>query len=148
MATTEAENEKLVRDFHERVLTENDLDAAEELLAEAYVERNPLLPDGEIRGRENMVAFWADMFEAVSDMSVTEEEVLATGAAVVTRHVGRGTHDGEFMGMEPTGKAFEVRGIDLYHVEDGRLAEGWVAIDTLGMMRQLGVVPEPPGGQR
>lgn len=144
MATTEGENERLVQEFHRRVLTESDLDAAQELLAEDYVEHNPILPGGKVEGRENMVAFWADMFEGVPDLSITEEEVVATGNRVVTRHIGRGTHDGEFIGIDPTGNQFEIDGMDLYHIEDGKIAEAWVVMDTLGMMQQLGVVPEAP----
>lgn len=142
MPTERPKNEQIVREFHRQVLTENDLDAVEELLAEDYVEHNPVLPDGKIRGRENMAAFWADMFEGVSDLSITEEEVVSAGNTVVTRHVGRGTHDGEFMGIEPTHNSFEIDGIDLYHIVDGKIAEGWVVIDSLGMMQQLEVVPE------
>lgn len=144
MPTKTTEGEQLVRDFHRRVLTDNDLDAAEELLAEDYVEHNPMLPDGEIRGRENMIAFWADMFDGVSDLAITEDEVVSAGNRVVTRHVGRGTHDGEFMGIEPTGNTFEIDGIDCYHIEDGKIAEGWVVVDSLGMLQQLGVVSDLP----
>lgn len=142
--TTEEENEDLVRAFHERVLTENDLGAAEELLAEDYVEHNPVLPDGEIRGRENMIEFWRELFEGASDLSITEREMVCEGDTVVSRTVARGIHDGEFMGLPPTGNEFEVPGMDLYHVEDGEIVEAWVAVDSLGMMEQLGAV-EPPG---
>lgn len=133
---------RLVREFHRRILTEHDLEAADELLAPGYVEHNPVLPDGAIHGREKMVAFWSEMFEGVSDLAITEEEIVTTGDRVVTRHVGAGVHDGHFLGLEPTGNRFEIDGMDLYHVEDGRLAEGWVVIDALGMMQQLGALPE------
>lgn len=144
MATTKAENEQLVQEFHRRILTENDFSAADELLAEDYVEHNPMLPEGRIEGREKMVEFWADMFKGSSDLSITERELISDGDTVASRTVGHGTHDGEFMDLEPTGTEFEVNGMDFYHIQDGKIAEAWVCVDSLGLMEQLGAT-EPPG---
>jgi len=144
MTTTdqsEAENIDIVSEFHQRVLSEKDLDAVEDLLAEDYVEHNPALPDGELRGRENLVEFWEGLFEAFPDLWISEEDVFAEGDTVVTRHVGRATHEGEFMDLEPTGNEFEIDGIDIYRIEDGKLAESWISLDMFGMMQQLGVIP-------
>lgn len=146
MATEELEPERVVQEFHRRILSEQDLDAAEDLLTPDYVEHNPILPDGVIRGRDEMVAFWSEMFDGVSDMEITEQEIVSEGNTVVTRHTGRGRHDGEFMGIEPTGESFEMEGIDLYHVEDGKLTEAWVAMDSMQLLEQLGVAPEAPVG--
>jgi predicted ester cyclase len=142
--TTEADNKELVRTFHEQVLTEKNLDAVEDLFARDYVEHNPALPDGEMRGRDNIVQFWTGLFEAFPDLSVTEEDGIAEGDMIATRHIGRGTHEGAFMDLEPTGNEFEIEGIDLYRIEGGKIVESWVSLDMLGMMQQLGVV-EPPG---
>ncbi len=144
MATTdnsESANIAIVEDFHQRVLTEKDLGAAEDLIAEDYVEHNPALPDGELRGRENLVEFWSQLFDAFPDLWISEEDAFAEGDTVVTRHVGRATHEGEFMDLEPTGKEFEIDGIDIYQIEDGKLAESWISLDMMGMMQQLGVIP-------
>jgi steroid delta-isomerase-like uncharacterized protein len=144
MATTdqtEAANIEVVREFHQRVLTEKDLDAAEELIAEDYVEHNPALPGGELAGRENLVEFWQQLFEAFPDLWIKEEDAFAEGETVVTRHVGRGTHEGAFMDLDPTGNEFEIDGIDVYVVEDGRITESWISLDMFGLMQQLGVIP-------
>lgn len=143
MTTTdqsEVEHIDIVSEFHQRVLTEKDLDAVEDLVAEDYVEHNPALPDGVLRGRENLVEFWAGLFEAFPDLWISEEDAFAEGDTVVTRHVGRGTHEGEFMDLEPTGREFEIDGIDVYRIEDGKLAESWINLDMMGMMQQLGVI--------
>jgi steroid delta-isomerase-like uncharacterized protein len=144
MATTdqtEAANIEVVREFHQRVLTEKDLDAAEELIAEDYVEHNPALPGGELAGRENLVEFWQQLFEAFPDLWIKEEDAFAEGETVVTRHVGRGTHEGAFMDLDPTGNEIEIDGIDVYVVEDGRLTESWISLDMFGLMQQLGAIP-------
>lgn len=150
MGTTdnrEAKNIELVSEFHQRVLTEKDLDAVEDLLAADYVEHNPAFPDGVLSGRENLVAFWEGLFEAFPDLWIEEADAFADGDTVVTRHVGRATHEGEFMDLEPTGREFEIDGIDVYRIEDGKLAESWISLDMLGMLQQLGAIPteEEPG---
>lgn len=144
MATTEnseANQIDVVREFHQRVLTEKDLDVVEALVAEAYVEHNPALPDGVLRGREPIVEFWEELFEAFPDLWIKEEDAFAEGDTVVTRHVGRGTHKGEFMGLEPTGNEFEIEGIDVYRIEGGKIAESWINLDMFGMLRQLDAIP-------
>lgn len=140
---TETRNADLVREFHEAVLTEKDLGAAEELLDPGYVEHNPALPGGEIRGRDTMIDFWTGLFEAFPDLSITEEDVLVEGDTVVTRHTGRATHEGEFMDLEATGNDFIVDGISVYRIEAGRIAEAWISLDMLGMLQQLGAMPAP-----
>ncbi len=144
MATTDRstdENIEVVREFHQRVLTEKDLDAVEDLVAEDYVEHNPAFPDGVLRGREHLIEFWEGLFDAFPDLWIKEEDAFAEGDTVVTRHVGRGTHEGAFMDLEPTGEEFEIDGIDIYVVEDGKLAESWISLDMFGLMQQLGVIP-------
>lgn len=138
---TEAENIEVVREFHQRVLTEKDLDAAENLIADDYLERNPALPGGQLQDRENLVEFWEGLFDAFPDLWIKEEDAFAEGDTVVTRHVGRGTHQGAFMDLEPTEQEFEIDGIDVYVVEDGKIAESWISLDMFGMMQQLGVIP-------
>jgi predicted ester cyclase len=52
-----------------------------------------------------------------------------------------GTHVGDFLGIPPTGKAFTFRGIDMYRVRDGKIAEHWNVVDMLGFCQQVGAVP-------
>ena len=93
------------------------------------------------RGRETLVEFWKGLFEAFPDLWIDEEDAFAEGDTVVTRHVGRGTHEGAFMDLEATGNEFEIDGIDIFRVEDGKIAESWISLDMMGMMQQLGVIP-------
>ena len=60
---------------------------------------------------------------------------------VETRFVGRGTHQGEILGLPPTGNAVEIRGINIMQIVDGKNVEEWDAFDTLSLMQQLGTVP-------
>lgn len=78
---------------------------------------------------------------AYPDTHFTVEDQIAEGDKVVTRWTGRGTHQGELMGVAPTGNEVTVRGIEIDRIVGGRIEETWVNYDTSGMMQQLGVVP-------
>jgi predicted ester cyclase len=75
---------------------------------------------------------------AFSDAHITLDDVIVQGDKVVTRWTGRGTHDGNLMGIPPTGTSVEFTGIRIFRVADGQIVEGWVDWDTFGLMRQLG----------
>jgi predicted ester cyclase len=81
--------------------------------------------------------------DSFSDLHFTVEDMVAEGDKVVYRYSVRGTHKGSFMGIAPTGEQFAVTGIHIYRVADGKLQEEWENWDMLGLMRQLGVIPQP-----
>ncbi len=82
------------------------------------------------------------------DLHFTIEDMVAEGDKVAYRYSVRGTHQGDFMGIAPTGKQFAVTGIHTYRVGDGKLQEDWVNWDTLRLLRQLGVLPEAAQGKK
>ena len=63
----------------------------------------------------------------------------------VTRFTARGTHQGDWMGIAPTGKQVTIPGIAIHRITGGRIVENWLSMDMLGALQQLGVVP--PLGQ-
>jgi steroid delta-isomerase-like uncharacterized protein len=71
------------------------------------------------------------------------QEMFSTGDRVVTRWIGRGTHRGELMGLEPTGNTIAVEAISVHRIADGKIAEDWTVWDALGLLQQLGAVPAP-----
>ena len=71
------------------------------------------------------------------------EDMIAEGDKVVTRKPFHGTHEGEFMGMPPTGRRVSMELIDIVRISEGRVVEHWSMGDNLGMMQQLGVIPRP-----
>jgi predicted ester cyclase len=80
---------------------------------------------------------------AFPDVHITIEEQIAEGDKVVSRWTDRGTHQGEFMGIAPTGKRIEYTGISIDRIADGKIVESLLESDRLGLMRQLGAVTEP-----
>ena len=80
---------------------------------------------------------------ASPDTRVTIEDLIAEGDKVVCRFTASGTHQGEFMGIPPTGKQFTIMEIRIYRITGWKIVECWGLFDEMGMMRQLGLVPPP-----
>ena len=135
------ENEALVRRFVDDIVNGENYDLAEELFAESYVRHDPTMGEGEgQRGPAAFVAAVEPMRDAFPDLEMTIDHLIATGEEVAFRATERGTHEGEFMGIEPTGTEVEVAGIAMHRIENGKVAETWAVWDVLGLLGQLGVI--------
>jgi predicted ester cyclase len=128
------ENKALVRREQEELWNHTgNLDAAEELFASDYAEA----------AKQEA----ADFRQGFPDVVSTIEDLIAEGDKVVARWRARATHQGDYMGIPPTGKGVEFTGISVYHIEGGKIAQSWTAEDELGLMRQIGAVSEPGQAQ-
>lgn len=114
----------------------------EEAVSESYVGYDPSQPEP-IRGREGVRANFQQYIDAFTDARITVDDQIAEGDKVATRWTGRGTHTGEFAGITATGKDITVSGLTISRLEGGMIVEEWTTWDTLGMLVQLGAVPEP-----
>lgn len=139
--STPEENKHIARLFPEEVATAGKTERIDDLCTEDVVEHGPL---GERRGREELKEQSQAVQAAFPDVSVTVEDAVAEGDTVAQRLTFRGTHEGEFMGMEPTGNEVEIANMLFTRIKDGRIAERWLLADTFGLLHQLGVV-DPPG---
>jgi steroid delta-isomerase-like uncharacterized protein len=122
---------------------EGNLGVIDELVAPDYVGHDPSQPD--LVGPDGVRGFITTYLSAFPDGRITIDEQLAEGDLVATRWTGRGTHQGELMGIPATGKQVTVAGVTLSRLKDGKVVEEWSNWDTLGMLQQLGVVPELAG---
>lgn len=134
------QNKKLVRRLIEEVWNRGNFAVADELVASDYVGHTQ--PD-ETYGPEGYKQFFATLREAFPDLQFTVEDQIAEGDRVVTRWTARGTHQGEFQGIPPTGKQASVTGITVKRLANGKLVEGWTNADMLGLLQQLEAVPAP-----
>ena len=82
------------------------------------------------------------VYEAFPDFHHKIEDLIAEGDRVVVRYTGSGTQKGEFMGVAPTGKEVTLGAIAIYRFAKGKIVEGWEQVDLLGMMQQLGALPQ------
>ena len=135
-------NKEIVRRLVNGVWADRNLAIVDELIAPDYVGHDPTQPEP-IRGPEGYKQFVGMYQAAFEDGMVTIDDEIAEGDLVVTRWTGRGTHPGELMGIAPTGKEVTVSGITISRLANGKIAEDWELMDALGMMIQLGAVPQP-----
>jgi steroid delta-isomerase-like uncharacterized protein len=135
------ENKTVIRRFLEEIFEGGNLELVDELFAPDYVLHDPSVP-GEVEGPEAMKQYINMYRTAFPDTRFTVEDQLAEGDEVVTRWTGEGTHEGELMGIPPTGQRVTVTGIEFDRVSGGKMQETWVNYDALNMMQQLGVVPQ------
>jgi steroid delta-isomerase-like uncharacterized protein len=75
------------------------------------------------------------------DLEGTLEDQAAEDDKVVNRYTGQGTHQGEFLGVAPTGKGVELSGVTIHRISGGKIVEAWDFYDGLGLLRQLGAMP-------
>jgi steroid delta-isomerase-like uncharacterized protein len=136
------ENKALVRRSFEEVFNQGNLDAVEEIFASDHVLHDPSSPE-EIRGTEGMRHYVSMYRTAFPDLQQSIEDQFAEGEKVATRLTGRGTHQGDLMGIAPTGNRVEAPGIVINRISGGKIAESWANYDAMGMMQQLGVIPQP-----
>lgn len=139
------ENKSIARRFIEEVINRQDLELADALIVEDYVHHDPSLPPELQRGRENYKKLFAMFLAAFPDLHGTIEGLVAEDDRVATRARWQGTHRGELQGIAATGKHVDFGFLQIQRIEGGKIAEGWVIFDSLGMMQQLGVIPVPEG---
>jgi steroid delta-isomerase-like uncharacterized protein len=138
------ENKALARRSWE-VVTEASLDTLKDALAEVYADDFILHEAGEdIVGIEGLTQFVSMMRSAFPNLRITLEDDMAEGDRVVTRWIGQGTHQGELMGIAPTGNQVTMTGITMHRIEDTKIVEEWSNWDALGLMHQIGAVPPSP----
>jgi steroid delta-isomerase-like uncharacterized protein len=136
-----AQNKAVARRFYD-AWNARDLDAFDDIMAPDAENHDPQNPFSEMRGPQGAKREAEMYHSAYSDARIEVHEQIAEGDLVVTRWTGKGTHDGELMGIPPTGKWAEVTGITIDRIADGKIVESWNCFDALGMMQQLGAIPE------
>jgi predicted ester cyclase len=136
-------NKQVVRRLFAEDLSEPDparrAVVAEEIFAPDFYD--PTNPPGMQHGLDGHTALVNLFSGAFPDMRWTVDDLLADGDKVVARTTMVGTHQGEFFGIPPTGRAVTVGGIHILTLRDGKVVLHQGVNDDLGFMRQLGVVP-------
>ena len=122
------------------------LDFIDEVIDSSYVYHDPSTPDLGT-GPEGYKARMKLYETAFPDMKFSVEDAFAEGNRVVLRWQASGTHNGVLLGIPPTGKATSGPGMSILHFKNGKVVEDYCIWDTLGMLRQLGVIPAAAIGQ-
>ena len=137
--STEQNKALLHRIFDE--WNKHNLAGIDELCAPDYVAHGAL-PPGFSPDRASLRQLRIALWTAFPDMHATVENLIAEGDKVASRWTLRGTHQGDLMGIPPTGKHVSFTGMEIDRIEDDKFVETWGSMDTLGFMQQLGVIPQ------
>jgi len=124
-----------------RAFDDGDLQAEAAARAADFAAHVPGVP--EPLDGEGWRQFIGAFFGGFPDMRLVVEDIVAAGDRVAVRWTFQGTHQGEFLGIPPTGKQVTMSAIEINRVHDGKVAEHWVQFDQLGLLRQLGAIPSP-----
>lgn len=134
------ESATIARRWTEDALDRHELDILDEFVAADLIHHAGLYVD-EI-GRDALKNDLGALIASFPDVRFTADVVVATEDRAAVRWTGRGTNDGEFQGQPPTGASVEFSGINVYRIACGEIIEGWSEPDSLGLLRQLGIIPE------
>ena len=131
------ENKAFMRRWIEGV-NQGNLEVLDELCIPDFVYHNA---SQTMQGLEAFKQLLSMYLTAIPDLHLTQEDVIAEGDRVVTRQTYRGTHQGNLMGIPPTGKQLTLTGMAITRIASGKVVEQWANNDDLGLLQQLGVVP-------
>ena len=128
-----------VRRFFDEVWNKGNVVATEAFLAPEFVSHNTF--DVRIVGPREYGEAVTDYRSAFPDLHTTLEDVLVDGDRVVVRGIDRGTHRGDYMGFPASGRQVTTTWIEIFRMENGKAAEGWLESDSATLRNQL--VAEP-----
>jgi steroid delta-isomerase-like uncharacterized protein len=113
----------------------------DEVYAPNFVQHEP--EPQKVNSREALKQYVDAYLTAFPDLQLSIEDLIAEGDKVVWRFNSTGHQNGPFMGMPPTGRTGSITGIVIFRLQDSRIVEGWVNIDLLGLLQQIGAIPMP-----
>src|SRR5437764_8382799 len=138
--TTEDNRAWIRRYFLDEVWNKGNVALVPKLFAPDCPVHDPTIAG--ISGPDGVIRFVTTCRMAFPDLQLTIEDQVAEGNKVATRFTLRGTHTGRFLDIAPTGKQVTVTGMNIARVVDGKIVESWPLRDDLGLLHQLGAIPQ------
>ena len=138
--TVEA-NKEMVRRIPTEIFDEGNTGLVDEIFAEDFIGHAPPTP-GKLPGPEGFKQLVKAFRTGFPDLNHPEVQIIGQGDTVVARLTGTGTHEGEFIGIEPTHESMEVTAMEMYRIEAGKISKAWLNVDMLGLLQQIGMGPE------
>jgi steroid delta-isomerase-like uncharacterized protein len=134
----------VARSYFEELTNKQDVGFADQLFTQDIAFYDPaIVPDGEAHGHAEVKQFFSVFFKVFPDVHFEIDDFLAEGDRAAIRFTWTGTHRTEFLGVELKERHVSVPGIDIFRIEDGRIAEVRVAFDRSHLLQQLGGIPHP-----
>jgi steroid delta-isomerase-like uncharacterized protein len=135
-------NKATFRRFHDAFANSGDAEFIAQMIdeiAEPGVENHTPV---EATGTQALKDLFARIHRVFPDLRVTVEDLIEEGDKVVGRNTLTGTHQGEYMGLPPTGRSVTYQEIIIFRFVNGRIAETWGVVDVFSQMKQLGMIPD------
>ncbi len=139
--TTARSNTEIVREYVEKVFNQHNPDLAPKYLAPevTWLGQTP----GTIKGVDNVTGMLRGFIGALPDLHAAEHDIVAAGETVAVRYVVEATHEGNLLGLAPTGRRVRWDAVDIYRLADGMIVEEWAGDDTTAILYQVGAYTPP-----
>lgn len=141
-----SKNREIVERYFSQILNEGNLALVDEFFTDDFQFHITTLPLP-VKGRDGEKGFVSGLRGGFPDLHFSIDHIIEEGDKVYARWSLTGTHTGEFLGIPASGNPISDEGGDIFHFAGGKCTEVWVNEDSLGLMRHLGVLPPPPGGE-
>ena len=141
MASGVGSNIEIVREYTRRVFNEHNPDLAVEYVSTDVKWHGGTL--GTVEGAQNLVGLLRGFIGALPDLNAQEQGIVAQGDTVAVRFVVEATHQGELLGIAPTGRRVRWDAVDVYRLVDGTIVEEWAADDLTAILHQVGAYTPP-----
>ena len=132
------QNKKLVETLCATVFQNHDFSKLDEIMRDDYIQHNEDVP----QGKAGFKQFFVEMFEVMPDFRYTMKKIIAEGDIVMMYSTTTATHLGEWLGNPPTGNKLDFDVVDIFRIEDGKIAEHWDVADTLKLFTQVGKIKQ------
>jgi predicted SnoaL-like aldol condensation-catalyzing enzyme len=129
-------NKKVIGAFADSVFVKKDLSAVDQYMRTDYIQHNPLVKPGATGFRD----FFSAWFASVPDWHYKLKKIVAEGNEVWVYGTYSGTLTKDWLGITATGQKYAFDAVDIFRVQDGRLAEHWDVMDIYGLFKQLGAI--------
>jgi steroid delta-isomerase-like uncharacterized protein len=137
MSTAE-DGKRLVETLCKTVFQKHDFSQLDAIMRDDYIQHNPDVPHGKAAFKR----FFEDMFRAMPDFRYTMKKIIAEGDTVMMYSTVTATHKGEWLGNPATGNKLNFDAVDIFRIENGKIAEHWDVADTLKLFTQVGKVKQ------
>ena len=136
--STPEENKKLVETLCRTVFQKHDFSRLDDIMKEDYIQHNQDCP----QGKDGFVEFFEGIFRGIPDFSYTMKRIVAEGDFVMMYSTTTGTHENEWLGCPPTGNKLNFDVVDIFRIQEGKIAEHWDVADTLKLFTQVGKIKQ------
>jgi steroid delta-isomerase-like uncharacterized protein len=130
------QNKAIFGQFAEEVFVNKDLSGLDKYLLEDYIQNNPLVE----QGRAGFHTFFKNWFEGVPDFEYSLKKIVADEDSVWVYGTYSGTQTGDWLGIPATNEKYSIDAVDIFRIEQGKLAEHWDVIDVYTLFKQLGTL--------